>query len=103
MNDRAVTCGSLGVTLGSRDLRFTAGKTGTAVPRAGDDPIGAGRSDMERGPLALFGAIVAVGLGPALWMGVQLGAVQQQSPLRPPVVSEQKAEKVGQELGGTGA
>ena len=46
---------------------------------------------MERGPLALFGAIVAVGVGPALWMGVQLGAVQGNSPARPPVVREQDA------------
>ncbi|MGK5681209.1 hypothetical protein [Actinoplanes sp. URMC 104] len=58
---------------------------------------------MERGPMALFGAIVAVGLGPALWMGVQLGAVQE-SPVQPPAVSEQRAEQAGQELlGGTGA
>ena len=60
---------------------------------------------MDRGPLALFGAIVAVGLGPALWMGVQLGGVRPDSPVRPPVVSEQgAAEKAGQDvLGGTGA
>ncbi|GAB2596782.1 hypothetical protein Aab01nite_72190 [Paractinoplanes abujensis] len=60
---------------------------------------------MDRGPLALFGAIVAVGLGPALWMGVQLGAVGGGSPARPPVVSEQgAAEKTGQDLlGGSGA
>ncbi|GAA2678026.1 hypothetical protein [Actinoplanes palleronii] len=37
---------------------------------------------MERGPMALFGAIVAVGVGPALWLGVQLGAVD--APVRPP-------------------
>jgi hypothetical protein len=30
---------------------------------------------MERGPFALFGAIVAVGLGPALWLGAQFGTV----------------------------
>lgn len=30
---------------------------------------------MERGPLALFGAIVAVGLGPAMWLGAQLATV----------------------------
>ncbi|MBL7260434.1 hypothetical protein [Paractinoplanes lichenicola] len=60
---------------------------------------------MDRGPLALFGAIVAVGLGPALWMGVQLGAIDGDSPVRPPVVREQgTTEKTGQELlGGTGA
>lgn len=60
---------------------------------------------MDRGPLALFGAIVAVGLGPALWLGVQLGGVRDESPARPPVVNEQGAtEKSGQNLvGGTGA
>ncbi|MDY7084331.1 MAG: hypothetical protein SYR96_04435 [Actinomycetota bacterium] len=60
---------------------------------------------MDRGPLALFGAIVAVGLGPALWMGVQLGGAGGESPARPPVVREQGAtEKSGQNLvGGAGA
>ena len=58
---------------------------------------------MERGPLALFGAIVAIGVGPALWMGVQLRAVPDGNPARPPVVSEQGAEKAGQQLGGRGA
>ncbi|MBU2669562.1 hypothetical protein KOI35_39235 [Actinoplanes bogorensis] len=58
---------------------------------------------MERGPLALFGAIVAIGVGPALWMGVQLRAVPDDNPARPPVVSEQGAEKAGQQLGGRGA
>ncbi|MCM4080683.1 hypothetical protein [Paractinoplanes hotanensis] len=59
---------------------------------------------MERGPLALFGAIIAVGLGPALWMGVQLGPSPQPGPARPPAgVNEQGAEKAGQLLGGTGA
>jgi hypothetical protein len=38
---------------------------------------------MERGPMALFGAIIAVGLGPALWLGAQFGDV---SPDRPPAV-----------------
>src|SRR5690242_12797430 len=68
-------------------------------------PVRRGRPDMDRGPLALFGAIVAVGVGPALWMGVQLGAAPQDGPVRPPVVSEQgSAEKAGQNLlGGTGA
>ncbi|HEY0001178.1 MAG TPA: hypothetical protein VGB74_12040 [Actinoplanes sp.] len=56
---------------------------------------------MERGPLALFGAIVAVGLGPALWLGVQFGGVQFFAD-RPPTVSEQPSGK--QELlGGNGA
>jgi hypothetical protein len=30
---------------------------------------------MERGPMALFGAIIAVGLGPAMWLGAQFGVV----------------------------
>jgi hypothetical protein len=29
---------------------------------------------VDRGPVALFGAIVAVGLGPALWLGAQFGS-----------------------------
>ena len=55
---------------------------------------------MERGPLALFGALVAVGLGPALWLGAQFGAVQIE-PHRPPVVSEQRP--ASEQLGGSGA
>ena len=56
---------------------------------------------MDRGPLALFGAIVAVGLGPSLWLGVQFGEVEV-APTRPPAVSVQDAG--GQELlGGAGA
>jgi hypothetical protein len=55
---------------------------------------------MERGPMALFGAIVAVGIGPALWLGAQFGNLDG-SPVRPPaVVSEQKADKAP---GGAGA
>jgi hypothetical protein len=47
---------------------------------------------MERGPMALFGALVAIGLGPALWLGVQIGSVSVTPP-RPGVVqSEQKVE-----------
>lgn len=60
---------------------------------------------MDRGPLALFGAIVAVGLGPALWLGVQLGGVADGNPARTPVVSEQDATRKTEQnlLGGTGA
>ena len=56
---------------------------------------------MDRGPAALFGAIVAVGLGPAMWLGVRLGAVDTV-PARPPVVGEHTAgpEKL---VGGAGA
>jgi hypothetical protein len=43
---------------------------------------------MERGPMALFGAIVAVGLGPAMWLGAQFGAMAA-TPSRPPAVSSE--------------
>jgi hypothetical protein len=56
---------------------------------------------MERGPLALFSAIVAVGLGPALWLGVQFGSVGV-APQRPPAVSEVEPDSQ-QLLGGRGA
>lgn len=57
---------------------------------------------MERGPLALFGAIVAVGLGPALWLGVQFGSVEQKPVNNRPEVIQQTPG--GTELlGGTGA
>lgn len=48
---------------------------------------------MERGPMALFGAIIAVGLGPALWLGAQFGDVDGTPATPPAVVSEQNAEK----------
>lgn len=57
---------------------------------------------MDRGPLALFGAIVAVGLGPALWLGVQFGGVEQAPVRNQPAVIEQ--QPAGREVfGGTGA
>lgn len=40
---------------------------------------------MDRGPVALFGAIVAVGLGPAMWLGVQFGSIEVD-PSRPPAI-----------------
>ncbi|GAA0797170.1 hypothetical protein [Spirilliplanes yamanashiensis] len=51
---------------------------------------------MERGPLALFAAIIAVGLGPALWVGAQLGTI----PASPPspitsVVGDEAAQAPG--------
>jgi hypothetical protein len=61
-----------------------------------------GEVAMERGPLALFGAIVAVGLGPALWLGVQFGNVDVPAQLTPPAVSEQTPGST-ELLGGTGA
>ena len=45
---------------------------------------------MERGPMALFGAIVAVGLGPALWLGAQFGNVSVPPSAPPAVVGEQR-------------
>ncbi|GGN67852.1 hypothetical protein GCM10010112_31650 [Actinoplanes lobatus] len=57
---------------------------------------------MERGPLALFGAIVSVGLGPALWLGAQLGAVNLAPSQRPAPVNEQ-FPGVDMDFGGAGA
>jgi hypothetical protein len=39
--------------------------------------------------MALFGAIVAVGLGPAMWLGAQFGAMAA-APSRPPAVSSEQ-------------
>src|SRR4051812_17164221 len=49
---------------------------------------------MERGPLALFGAIIAVGLGPAMWLGVQFGDVGGVQ-TRPPAASVQQDGRGG--------
>jgi hypothetical protein len=57
---------------------------------------------MERGPLALFGAIIAVGVGPALWLGAQLGAVNLAPGQRPGPVGEQ-FPGADMDFGGTGA
>jgi hypothetical protein len=55
---------------------------------------------MERGPVALFGAIVAVGLGPAMWLGAQFGAIGA-TPTRPPAVgSDQANQAPAQQKGG---
>lgn len=43
---------------------------------------------MGRGPAALFGAIVAVGLGPAMWLGVQLGSIEVNPARQPALVGE---------------
>jgi hypothetical protein len=54
---------------------------------------------MERGPLALFGAIVAVGLGPAMWLGAQFGsAIDVPAPAA--VTSEHGARQQTQDKGG---
>ena len=57
---------------------------------------------MERGPLRLFGAILAVGLGPALWLGAQLG-VANRPPDERPVRVEQQFPGVDMDFGGSGA
>jgi uncharacterized membrane protein YgcG len=55
---------------------------------------------MDRGPLALFGAVVAVGLGPALWLGAQFGRFDV-APARPPVPVDRTHEDTTQLVGGT--
>jgi hypothetical protein len=57
---------------------------------------------MHRGPAALFGAIVAVGLGPAMWLGVRLGAVEV-APVTPPAVVGEHTSGPEKLLGGEGA
>ncbi len=57
---------------------------------------------MERGPMALFGAIIAVGLGPAMWLGAQLGAIAA-SPHQAPVVSSEQQPNEAPEQQGSGA
>jgi hypothetical protein len=49
---------------------------------------------MNRGPMMLFGAIIAVGFGPALWLGAQFGTTDV-IPGRPPVTVEQQAPRGG--------
>jgi len=51
--------------------------------------------------MALFGAIVAVGLGPAMWLGAQFGAMGTL-PSRPPAVSseQQPNSSAAQQKGG---
>jgi hypothetical protein len=48
---------------------------------------------MERGPMALFGALVAIGLGPALWLGAQFGDGAGAETKPPAVTSEVKADQ----------
>lgn len=55
---------------------------------------------MDRGPLALFGAIVAVGLGPALWLGAQFGNFDVAPP-SPPVPVDHTHDATTQLMGGT--
>ncbi|BCJ44782.1 hypothetical protein GCM10010168_15950 [Actinoplanes ianthinogenes] len=58
---------------------------------------------MERGPTALFGAIVAVGLGPALWLGVQLATVGTPASGTPPTTIRQELPAAVTDSGGHGA
>ena len=58
---------------------------------------------MERGPVALFGAIVAVGLGPALWLGAQFGRFDVAPAGTPVPVSHTHAATSQLEGGGSGA
>lgn len=50
---------------------------------------------MERGPTALFGAIVAVGLGPALWLGAQFGQAAVLPAPPPAITVDNKGEAPG--------
>jgi hypothetical protein len=54
---------------------------------------------MDRGPIALFGAIVAVGLGPALWLGAQFGRFDVAPPSPPVPVG--RTHDTTQLMGGT--
>jgi hypothetical protein len=51
--------------------------------------------------MALFGAIVAIGLGPAMWLGAQFGQVTL-SPERPPAVTSEQ-QQLEAPRGGSGA
>jgi hypothetical protein len=53
---------------------------------------------MERGPVALFGAIVAVGLGPALWLGAQFGSIAVP-PAQPTTVVVEQTQDAGGKAG----
>jgi hypothetical protein len=57
---------------------------------------------MDRGPVALFAAIVAVGLGPAMWLGAQFGNIEI-APTGPPAAVEQQTTGTQRMLGGAGA
>ena len=57
---------------------------------------------MDRGPVALFGAIVAVGLGPAMWLGVQFGS-SEVTPSRPPAIVGEPGAGPDRLVGGAAA
>jgi hypothetical protein len=56
---------------------------------------------MDRGPVALFGAIVAVGLGPAMWLGAHLGRFDV-APSGPSVPVDRTHVDTARLVGGTG-
>ena len=49
---------------------------------------------MERGPMALFAAIIAVGLGPALWLGAQFGQIPPGPAVPTTAIVKDQAERV---------
>jgi len=57
---------------------------------------------MDRGPVALFAAIVAVGFGPALWLGAKFSSIEVV-PTGPPAAVEQQTTGTQRMLGGAGA
>jgi hypothetical protein len=58
---------------------------------------------MDRGPWALFGAIVSVGLGPAMWLGVQFGEATAVPVREQPPVTQVQRNEVVEPGGGVGA
>ncbi|MEU4560310.1 hypothetical protein AB0F72_18185 [Actinoplanes sp. NPDC023936] len=58
---------------------------------------------MARGPSTLFGAIVAVGVGPALWLGAQLGTADVAPNERPSAVVGEQYSESDMDFGGVGA
>ncbi|BAL86243.1 hypothetical protein AMIS_10230 [Actinoplanes missouriensis 431] len=58
---------------------------------------------MARGPSTLFGAIVAVGVGPALWLGAQLGTADVAPNERPSTVVGEQGPESDIDFGGVGA
>jgi hypothetical protein len=58
---------------------------------------------MDRGPMALFGAIVAVGLGPAMWLGAHFSDVGATPSKPPAVTSEHQAGPSPTQDAGQGA
>lgn len=54
---------------------------------------------MERGPMMLFGAIVAIGLGPSMWLGAQFG----QTAVVPTTPRSGVEAPAGKVAGGAGA